>query len=220
MGGEAHGEMASTIAADAIVAYCSQAPSSAAPAAHGDLRGVNYSEKTKRLSAAVGLANREIYRAALSNPQFRGMGATVVAAWLEGPDLSLVNVGDSRAYLFRSGELQRLTSDHTLVAEQVRRGLIAPEEAHRSKMQNVLIRALGAHEEVEIDAAEQLLMNQDIVLLCTDGLTRMVTDTDIARVLSEFSDAQASADQLVLLANERGGEDNVSVIVVHVAEVA
>ena len=146
------------------------------------------------------------------------MGATVVAAWLEGPHLSLVNVGDSRAYLFRSGVLQRLTSDHTLVAEQVRRGLITPERAQLSKMQNVLTRALGTQEQVELDAAEYLLLNHDVVLLCTDGLTRMVTDAEIARTLLEVSDAQASADLLVLVANEHGGEDNVSVIVVHVAE--
>jgi len=132
--------------------------------------------------------------------------------------LSLVHVGDSRAYLFRSGALQRLTSDHTLVAEQIRRGLIAPEEAHLSKMQNVLIRALGAQEQVELDAAEYLLRNHDVVLLCTDGLTRMVTEVEIAKTLREVCDAQASAEQLVALANEHGGEDNVSAIVVRVAE--
>jgi protein phosphatase len=85
-------------------------------------------------------------------------------------------------------------------------------------MQNVLTRALGTQEQVELDAAEYLLLNHDVVLLCTDGLTRMVTDAEIARTLLEVSDAQASADLLVLVANEHGGEDNVSVIVVHVAE--
>jgi serine/threonine protein phosphatase PrpC len=220
MGGEAHGELASTIAADTIMAYCSKTSSHAPSAVYRDVRSGNYSEKTKRLAAAVRLANRDIYQAALSNPLFRGMGATVVAAWLEGPHLSLVNVGDSRAYLFRSGVLQRLTSDHTLVAEQVRRGLIAPEQAHLSKMQNVLIRALGAQEEVELDTAEYLLQGDDVILLCTDGLTRMVTDAEIATTLPQGSDAQATADHLVLLANEHGGEDNVSVIVVHVAEMS
>jgi protein phosphatase len=146
------------------------------------------------------------------------MGATVVAAWLDGPRLSLVNVGDSRAYLFRSGLLQRLTSDHTLVAEQVRQGLIAPEQAHLSKMQNVLVRALGVQEQVDLDAAEYLLHDNDVVLLCTDGLTRMLTDEEITRALSEASDAQASADDLVMLANEHGGLDNVSVIVVYVSK--
>jgi protein phosphatase len=217
IGGKTHGEVASAIAADTITARCSEADA-AASTPYWEVRRPDFSEKTNRLASAVRLANRNIHEAGLSNPLFRGMGATVVAAWLEGPRLSLVHVGDSRAYLFRSGALRRLTSDHTVVAEQIRRGLIAPEEAHLSKMQNVLIRALGAQEEVELDAAEYLLLNHDIVLLCTDGLTRMVTDVEIARTLLEVCDAQASADHLVLLANEHGGEDNVSVIVVHVAE--
>ncbi len=217
IGGKTHGEVASAIAADTITAHCSEADA-AASTPYWEVRRPDFSEKTNRLASAVRLANRNIHEAGLSNPLFRGMGATVVAAWLEGPRLSLVHVGDSRAYLFRSGALRRLTSDHTVVAEQIRRGLIAPEEAHLSKMQNVLIRALGAQEEVELDAAEYLLLNHDIVLLCTDGLTRRVTDVEIARTLLEVCDAQASADHLVLLANEHGGEDNVSVIVVHVAE--
>ena len=214
MGGETHGELASAIAADTITVYCCEDPSTS----YWDVRRPDLSEKTNRLANAVRVANRKIHEVGRGNPLLRGMGATVVAAWLEGPRLSLVHVGDSRAYLFRSGTLQLLTSDHTLVAEQIRHRLIAPEEAHLSKMQNVLIRALGAQEQVEVDAAEYLLLNHDVVLLCTDGLTHMVTDTEIARTLLEVSDAQASADHLVLLANEHGGQDNVSVIVVRVAE--
>jgi len=146
------------------------------------------------------------------------MGATVVAVWLNGARMSLVHVGDSRAYLLRGGVLKRLTSDHTLVAEQIRRGLIKPEESHLSKMQNVLIRALGVQEHVELDATEYLLSSGDTVLLCTDGLTRMVEDSEITKTLLESSDPQTSADQLVLLANDHGGEDNVSVIVVRIGE--
>jgi serine/threonine protein phosphatase PrpC len=219
MGGQSHGETASAIAADTITAQCSN-PSAPHEASTADVnvQDRDCSEKTKRLARAVRLANRNIYEAALHNLQFRGMGATVVAAWLEGSCLSLVHVGDSRAYLFRGGVLQCLTTDHTLVAEQVRRGLIAPEQAHLSKMQNVLIRALGIQEEVTLDTAEYSLLNQDFVLLCSDGLTRMVTDTEIADALREAADAQSTADHLVSLANLHGGEDNVSVIVVHVAE--
>jgi serine/threonine protein phosphatase PrpC len=217
MGGQSHGETASAIAADTITAQCSKAASNEA-AADDEAQSREYSEKTKRLANAIRLANRNIYQAALNNLQFRGMGATVVAAWLEGSRLSLVHVGDSRAYLFRGGVLQCLTADHTLVAEQVRSGLIAPEQAHLSKMQNVLIRALGIQEQVVLDAAEYSLLDQDSVLLCSDGLTRMVTDTELTKALLEAADAQTTADQLVSLANSHGGEDNVSVIVVHVAE--
>jgi PPM family protein phosphatase len=219
MGGQSHGETASAIAADTITAQCSKASASdETSTADDDVQSRDYSEKTKRLANAVRLANRDIYQAALNNLQFRGMGATVVAAWLEGSCLSLVHVGDSRAYLFRGGVLQCLTADHTLVAEQVRRGLIAPEQAHLSKMQNVLIRALGMQEQVVLDAAEYSLLDQDAVLLCSDGLTRMVTDTELTEALLEAADAQTTADHLVSLANSHGGEDNVSVIVVHVAE--
>ena len=130
--------------------------------------------------------------------------------------LSLVHVGDSRAYLFRSGILRQLTSDHTLVAEQIKRGIIKPEDAHLSKMQNVLIRALGVQQQVDLDAAEHTLLDDDVVLLCSDGLTRMVSDVEIAETLTHCSDPQNGADSLVQLANEHGGEDNVSVIVVHV----
>jgi len=112
--------------------------------------------------------------------------------------------------------LKQLTNDHTLVEEQVRRGLIKPEDVHRSKMQNVLIRALGVKSEVELDEAEFDLRGGDILLLCTDGLTRMAGDAEIARVLMGRGGAQEKADGLVKLANEKGGDDNVSVIVVGV----
>jgi len=218
MGGESHGEVASAIAGDTIAAHCS-ANSEDPSEPYGEVLRPDLAEKTNKLAGAVRLANRRIYEASLGSPLLRGMGATVVTAWLEGARLSLVHVGDSRAYLLRSGVLKPLTSDHTLVAEQVRRGLIKPEEAHLSKMQNVLIRALGVQEHVELDATECTVSRNDIVLLCTDGLTRMVEDSDIAKVLLESSGVQTSADNLVALANQHGGEDNVSVIVVHVAEI-
>jgi serine/threonine protein phosphatase PrpC len=216
MGGETHGELASAIATDTIVACCSDNSEQDA-SDFPELPRPDLSERTNRLATAVRIANRRIYESALYDPQLHGMGATVVAAWIEGPRLSVVHVGDSRAYLLRSGELNRLTGDHTLVAEQVRRGLIRPEEAHLSKMQNVLIRALGAQKDVEMDAAEFMLIDHDILLLCTDGLTRMVSDSEIAETLIQSSEAQTNADKLVLLANQNGGEDNVSVIVLHIA---
>jgi serine/threonine protein phosphatase PrpC len=218
MGGETHGELASSLAGDAIVAYCS-GPQEDPLSTSGDALSPDLAENTNRLAAAVRFANRRIYQTALDRPELHGMGATVVAACLEGARLSLVHVGDSRAYLLHGGVLERLTADHTVVAEQVRRGLIKPEEAHLSKMQNVLMRALGVKNKVGLEAAERTLVNGDVLLLCTDGLTRMVEDAEIAEALLESSDAQMSADHLVDLANEHGGEDNVSVIVVHIAEV-
>jgi PPM family protein phosphatase len=219
MGGESHGELASAIAGDTIARYCSENHDDTSTP-NGEVRRPDLSEKTNRLASAVRLANRRIYETALGNPLLHGMGATVVAAWLEGLRLSLVHVGDSRAYLLRSGILRHLTSDHTLVAEQIKRGLIKPEEAHLSKMQNVLIRALGVEQQVELDATECMLIDHDVLLLCTDGLTRMVPDPEIAGTLTQSSEPQISADNLVLLANQHGGEDNVSVIVLHIAGVS
>jgi protein phosphatase len=143
------------------------------------------------------------------------MGATVTALWLNGQRMSIAHVGDSRAYLLRTGALEQLTRDHSLVAEQVRRGILTPQQADRSEMQSVLIRALGTQEDVEVDADEFGLMNGDIVLLCSDGLTRMVTDPEIASTLLTQADAQSAAERLVSLANENGGEDNITVVVVN-----
>ena len=215
MGGEAHGEVASAITVETIGARCREmACGSAAPPDENRMQG--FSAITNQLGSAVHLANRKVFESAQNNPTQRGMGATLVAALVNGRDVSFVNVGDSRAYLFRAGNLEQLTEDHTLVAEQVRRGLITAEQASRSRVQNVLVRALGVREEVEPDLYEEELLPDDVVLLCTDGLTRMAPDDVLAEVLRDVQDMQAAADRLVALALERGGEDNVTVILVRV----
>ena len=213
MGGEAHGEVASALAVETIAEYCQSPEANLDPPLLGAARP-ELSPRTNRLASAVHLANRRIYEASVHDPGQRGMGATLVAAWLDGPCLSLVHVGDSRAYLLRAGALQQLTADHSLVAEQVRRGFITPQQAEASELQNVLTRALGPHEEIELDAAEHALKPGDVLLLCTDGVTRMVTDEEIASTLLTTTGAQASADRLIELANENGGVDNSTVIVV------
>lgn len=215
MGGQTHGEVASRIAVDTAVTYCLAASGNEWSPPDGQFRP-DLSEKTNRLLSAAHLANRRIYEAASNDPTLRGMGATLVAAWLDDSQLSLVHVGDSRAYLFRSSVLARLTADHTLVAEQIRRGILTPEQAEKSTMQNILIRALGPREEVELDASECLLLPQDVVLLCTDGLTHMAPDAEIADILVSSPSAQEAASRLVTLANQHGGVDNVSVIVLRI----
>jgi protein phosphatase len=213
MGGEAHGEIASAMAVETVAKHCLEAENNLSAPFFGEPQP-ELSEKTNRLASAVHLANRRIHESARSHPAQRGMGATVLAAWLDGQRLSLVHVGDSRAYLLRAGGLEQLTADHSLVAEQVRRGLLTPQQAEASEMQSVLIRALGTQEDVEVDADESLLLDGDTLLLCSDGLTRMVTDPEIASTLLTYPGAQAAADRLVALANDYGGEDNVTVIVV------
>jgi serine/threonine protein phosphatase PrpC len=212
MGGVAHGEVASALAIETITAQCHDAPGESPAGPHSDL-----SATATRLADAARTANQKIFDSAAHNPNQQGMGATVVAAWLEGRRLSLVHVGDSRAYLVRSGTLVRLTEDHSLVAEQVRRGALTPEQAEHSRLQNVLVRALGVREEVEPEASDRDLLPGDLLLLCTDGLTRPVSDAEIAETLVSSADPQAAADRLVKLALDRGGEDNVTVIVVRFA---
>jgi serine/threonine protein phosphatase PrpC len=214
MGGEAHGEIASALAVETIVKYCSE-PEDQNATVFADMPAT-WSEKTRRLSSAVHLANKNIHDSAQKNPEQLGMGATVTAVWIDDARLSLAHVGDSRAYLLRSGTLQQLTNDHSLVAEQVRRGILTPAEAERSEMQSVLLRALGAHEEVDVDTEEHPIFGRDIVLLCSDGLTRMVTEPEIAGTLQAEPDPEKAAERLVNLANDQGGADNVTVVVLRV----
>jgi serine/threonine protein phosphatase PrpC len=216
MGGQANGEVASAIAVETIVAQCMQSSIRSPNSGTSNNPGSTVSEKTSDLVRAVNLANRAICEASLQDPQFQGMGATVVAASVDGHRLSLIHVGDSRAYLLRAGGLKSLTADHTLVAEQVRTGLLTPEQAQTNPLRRMLIRALGASEEVEVDFQEHELQDGDVLLFCTDGLTGMVPESEIADILLHEHDAQNAADQLVADANERGGEDNVTIIVVRV----
>ena len=215
MGGEAHGEVASEMAVDTIVKYCVGPQPDAALAAIGSSEPA-WSDKTKRLTQAVHLANRTIYDSAEAHPEQHGMGATLTAAWIDGSRLSIAHVGDSRCYLLRNGALQQLTSDHSLVAEQVRRGILTAAEAEESEMQSVLLRALGALPEIEVDTDEHALFARDILMLCCDGLTRMVTEPEIAGTLQAETDPTRAAEKLVQLANERGGVDNITVIVVRI----
>ena len=217
MGGEAHGEIASAMAVDVVAKHCSETEVDPAMTIFADMPSA-WSEKTRRLSSAVHLANKTIFDSAQKHPEQRGMGATITAAWLDGSRLSIAHVGDSRAYLLRSGSLQQLTSDHSLVAEQVRRGILTPAEAERSDMQSVLLRALGAHQEIEVDSEEHTLFGGDVLLLCSDGLTRMVTEPEIAGTLQAEPDPTKASERLVELANEQGGADNITAIVVRVGD--
>jgi protein phosphatase len=213
MGGEAHGEVASAMAVDVISKYCAGEKEDSGATILDEVPE-NWSSQTRRLRNAVMQANFQIFQAAQKNPEQRGMGATITAAWLKDSRLSIAHVGDSRAYLLRGGNLQQLTNDHSLVAEQVRRGLITPQQAEESEMQSVLLRALGAHPDVEIDVDETEIFPHDVLLLCSDGLTRMVTEPEIAGALQAETVPSAAAERLVALAKENGGIDNITVIVV------
>jgi len=213
MGGEAHGEIASAMAVETVVKHCLDFEANPAAKVVGAVEP-NWSARTKRLSTAVHLANRNIFKSAEANDEQRGMGATLTAVWIDDARLSVAHVGDSRAYLLRGGGLLQLTRDHSLVAEQVRRGILTAAEAEESDMQSVLLRALGAQAEIEVDAEEHTLFPRDALLLCSDGLTRVVTEPEIAGMLQAETDPIRSAEKLVALANERGGPDNITVVIV------
>jgi serine/threonine protein phosphatase PrpC len=214
MGGAAHGEVASRIAVDVVVEHCQKGMETTSLSFEGGQRS-DLSYKTNRLASAIRRANRVIHEAANADPELRGMGATIVAVWLDGEKFSLAHVGDSRAYRLRADALELLTRDHSLVAEQVRLGLLTQEQADQSEYQTVLIRALGTKEFVEVDVDEHLLLNGDSVLLCSDGLSRMISDEVIGRTIVNSDKMQKAADRLVELAKEAGGLDNITVILLH-----
>jgi protein phosphatase len=167
------------------------------------------------LQDAVHQANIGIYNAANSNPQYNGMGTTLVVALFRETMVYIGHVGDSRAYRFRDGELVQITRDHSLLQEQLDLGLITPEQAELSLNKNLVTRALGVDSTVQLDIGVHRLAPDDIYLLCSDGLTDMLPDAEMERVLKETGfDLEATAKRLVFKANEAGGRDNISVILV------
>jgi PPM family protein phosphatase len=168
-----------------------------------------------RLRAAVEQSNATVFRCSQSAAENDGMGTTITAAVIRGSRLTIAHVGDSRAYLIRNSRIKQITRDHSLVDEMIRSGQLTREDARHHPRRNVITRALGALPTVDVDVSEEPLHDGDVVVLCSDGLYRVVTDADIARAL--IAEPQQAAESLVALANERGGPDNISVIVVRIA---
>ncbi|MFZ0639379.1 MAG: Stp1/IreP family PP2C-type Ser/Thr phosphatase [Candidatus Acidiferrales bacterium] len=212
MGGQSSGEVASRLASETVVAHCREASRNPSLPLVGE-RAEGISEAGNRLASAIRLANRAVHQAAQGNAAQAGMGATLVAVVLTEERVNIAHVGDSRVYRLRNGELESLTRDHSFIAEQVRQGLMTEQEANNSNLQNVLLRAVGVDAEVEVEVNEELLAEEDALLLCSDGLTKELSDAEIAKVLAEIDDPQAAADRLIKLANDAGGSDNISVIV-------
>ena len=146
------------------------------------------------------------------------MGSTIVAVRAEGNLFSIANVGDSRIYLVREGGIQQLTRDHSLVMEQVRRGLLTLEEAEHSKMQNVIVRALGSEESVEPDLEDHEFAPGDVLLLCSDGMSRYVKDSSMVEVIGRNADLDQSCEELIQLAKSAGSDDNITGLLVRAAE--
>ena len=218
MGGHAAGEVASRLAVESIERHISGTDPRKEPTIPASFRSPGVDEAglpvpARRVLNAIRLANQEIVRSVRKDSSMRGMGTTVVIAYVPGSRAYIGSVGDSRAYVVRDRSLRQLTSDHTLVNDQVRAGALTSQEARHHPARNILTRAVGSQEEVEADLVELDLRPGDILLLCSDGLTTMAEDADILKtVLAHSDDPEAASRALVDLANERGGEDNVTVV--------
>ena len=215
MGGAKAGEQASRIAAEVTQAWLQQS-----------VDGRQLADDTAwqaLLRDAARAANRQVYEAARANAAQKGMGTTLTIALIVGERLHIASVGDSRAYLLNAGGVTadgataaQLTSDHSLVARLVDIGQITPEQARTHPQRNLLYRSIGTDPSVEVDTLSQQLQPGDVVLLCSDGLVNHVRDEELARIALEELDPNRACEQLVALANERGGRDNISVVIVRV----
>jgi serine/threonine protein phosphatase PrpC len=213
MGGHAAGEIASRIAVDSISEFIlhTKEDDGTWPHAYDE----HFKRSTNRLMAAVRLANTRVLEAMRKDARLRGMGTTVVACMADGDTMSVAHVGDSRAYLIRDQQLSRITNDHSWVFEQVQAGMLTEAEAEKHPLRNVITRALGGALQVSPDASEIECRTGDVYLLCSDGLTGMVPEPEILRLVTENdSDLTRACQQLVEMANERGGLDNVTAILV------
>jgi serine/threonine protein phosphatase PrpC len=213
MGGHAAGEIASRIAVDSITEFIlhTKEDDGTWPHAYDE----HFSRTTNRLMAAVRMANTRVLEAMRKDARLRGMGTTVVACLAEADTISVAHVGDSRAYMIRDNALSRITNDHSWVFEQVQAGMLSEAEAEKHPLRNVITRALGGALQVTPDASEIATKPGDVFLLCSDGLTGMVPETEILRlVTSSNGDMAKACQQLIDAANERGGLDNVTAVLV------
>ncbi|MCB0867030.1 MAG: Stp1/IreP family PP2C-type Ser/Thr phosphatase, partial [Solirubrobacterales bacterium] len=195
MGGAQAGEVASHLA---VEAFSAADPDSAPP--------------EELLRTTIEAANRSIYELAQGDSSRSGMGTTLTAALLRGEEISFGHVGDSRAYVFRDGQLKQITNDHSLVEELRRQGRLSREQAADHPQRSVITRALGPEPDVEVDTMTFRGRDGDVFLLCSDGLTTMLSDEDVHAILRREGSLEKKARWLVRAANERGGRDNITVV--------
>lgn len=206
MGGPAGGDVASRIAIESFVEVARQEIEAS--------RSVDGERSTRALCRAAAAANRAVRAKASYDTMYRGMGTTLVAARLDGSELTVVNVGDSRAYLARDGAMRQVTVDHSYVGEQMRMGLMTEVEAERSPYQSAITRAVGIEDDVKPDFYTERVEAGDVLLLCSDGLIRHMRDEEIAKVVADAGATPGEiCERLIATANARGGTDNVTCVV-------
>ena len=213
MGGYNAGEIASGMATAFIKSELSRWLSEAGS-------GANIREVRRAMEICVDNANLSIFNAASSNAQYAGMGTTLVVGVFTGDKLLVGHIGDSRCYRWRAGVLERITKDHSLLQEQIDAGLITLEQAATSSIKNLVTRALGVEDTALLEVTEHAVHAGDLYLMCSDGLSDMIDDAAIARIIAMESSLEQKAIQLVDAANESGGRDNISVLMVGVSDSA
>jgi PPM family protein phosphatase len=213
MGGHAAGEIASRIAVDSVSEFIlhTKEDDGTWPHAYDE----SFRRTTNRLMAAVRMANTRVLEAMRKDARLRGMGTTIVACLADDTTVSVAHVGDSRAYLIRGSEITRITNDHSWVFEQVQAGMLTEVEAEKHPLRNVITRALGGALQVSPDASEIAAQPGDVYLLCSDGLTGMVPESEILRLVAEsHDDLEKACGRLIEAANENGGIDNITAVLV------
>lgn len=211
MGGHSSGDIASKIAVKTIKQVVSDIENKNIPTSNLKL---DLSRNTDKLLLACRLANKKILEKASKNPQNKGMGTTLSAMLLRKNKAYTIHIGDSRIYLLRKNTLSQLTCDHSLAAEQFGKGVITKDEARNSAMQNVLTKALGITKYPKFDISETKVLAGDILLLCSDGLSKTLENKQIARILTQKKPIQKICRTLVNRANAKGGPDNISVVLI------
>ncbi len=218
MGGHRSGEVASAMAIKAIVEFYRETLDGADGEEVVDDDGTPRPVDEYRLIRAIQLANNAVFTAASESELYRGMGTTIVSGFFTEKGVYLAHIGDSRAYRFRDGKLQQQTEDHSLANEYVRMGILAQEDVEHFPYKNVITRACGLTDEVEVDVTFRELQEGDLFILCSDGLTDMVPDRQLTELLKTSEDLEELCELLVQKANENGGADNITVIIARVEE--
>lgn len=214
MGGYHAGEVASTIAVTRIFCETREGLATLVPGQTDRESGLRYESLIVR--DAIRKANEEVYQLAEQQSEYSGMGTTIVAALFYDNRLTCAHAGDSRMYAFSCGKLTQLTEDHSVVREFVKTGMYSEDEAKASFNPNIVTRALGAALELEVDILERTVQPGDLFMVCSDGLSNMVREDRIEKILAKIPDLKSCARELVDLANKCGGEDNISVGLIRV----
>lgn len=216
MGGQAAGEVASKMSVDAVLEYFRR-DNGNMPAGARRFEGV--SERANALGNAILKANATVYKASRQGQSdHAGMGSTIASVLVRDNFLAVGHVGDSRVYLIRNNQIQQLTNDHSLVMEQVRRGLMTLQEAERSEIQNIILRALGSEENVEPDLQDGICQPNDTLLLASDGLTKLVNDKRLLEIVQSAPSLARACEQLVDAAKKQGGDDNITCLLIRLVE--